>query len=177
MYTFQSQHISIATPADHNAIKDLLNIAYRGESSAKGWTTEAMLISGDTRVDDAILNKVMEQVDSMFLKYSDDEGKMTGCVNLQKHGEKMYLGMFSVQPQLQGSGIGKAILKASEEYAIYKNCSIIYMSVISLRTELINWYVRYGYSDTGKRTPFVEDAITGKHLQPLEFMTLEKSVV
>lgn len=177
MYIFQSPHISIATLADHNGIKDLLNIAYRGETSAKGWSTEAKLISGDTRVDDAMLRKVMEQGGSVFLKYVDDAGHIAGCVNLQHQGEKMYLGMFSVQPHLQGGGIGKAILKASEEYAIRKECSIIHMSVISIRTELIDWYIRHGYSDTGKRVPFVEDPITGKHLQPLEFMILEKSVM
>ena len=50
------------------------------------------------------------------------------------------------------------------------------MSVISLRTELINWYERYGYKDTGERKPFIEDSLTGKHLQPLEFMIMEKAL-
>ncbi len=84
--------------------------------------------------------------------------------------------MFSVSPQKQGAGIGKKILLVSEEYAKYLSCTIIYMSVISLRIELINWYKRYGYKDTGERKPFVEDSLTGKHLQPLEFMIMEKVI-
>ena len=50
------------------------------------------------------------------------------------------------------------------------------MSVISVRTELINWYKRYGYTDTGERKPFTEDGISGKHLKKLEFMILEKLI-
>lgn len=176
MYTFQNPQISFATEADSLALKDLLNIAYRGEASKQGWTTEAELIAGDKRTDDATLKNVMDQTGSVFLKYTNAEQEITGCVNLQLHDQKIYLGMFSVLPHLQGAGIGKEILKAAEEYALHKNCLAIYMSVISLRTELINWYVRHGYADTGKRIPFIEDNVTGKHLQSLEFMVLEKPI-
>jgi ribosomal protein S18 acetylase RimI-like enzyme len=48
------------------------------------------------------------------------------------------------------------------------------MTVISVRTELIAWYKRHGYQETGEIQPFIEDAISGKHLQPLEFLFLEK---
>jgi hypothetical protein len=50
------------------------------------------------------------------------------------------------------------------------------MHVISLRAELIAWYKRKGYLETGNLIPFPEDGLTGKHLRPLEFMVLEKSV-
>ena len=53
MYTFQNPNISFAIEEDRGAIKDLLNTAYRGEASKQGWTTEAELIAGDTRTDDA----------------------------------------------------------------------------------------------------------------------------
>ncbi|MBC8047168.1 MAG: GNAT family N-acetyltransferase [Fimbriimonadaceae bacterium] len=174
MKRFSSPHISIATIKDIPAIKDLLNSAYRGDVSKKGWTTEAHLIAGDIRTDENMLREVMEQMGSVFLKYVDDEEQMTACVNLQQHGNKIYLGMFSVSPQLQGGGMGKQILIAAEEYAKHLQCSSIYMSVISVRTELISWYQRHGYKDTGEIKPFPEDAVTGKHLQELEFMILEK---
>jgi hypothetical protein len=50
------------------------------------------------------------------------------------------------------------------------------MSVISVRKELIDWYKRHGYAETGERKPFVEDDLTGKHLQKLEFLILEKNI-
>ena len=99
---------------------------------------------------------------------------MDGCVNLQQHGNKMYLGMLSVSPFKQGAGIGKHLLKAAEEYASSLNCTSIYMTVISMRTELIDWYKRHGYTDTGERQKFIENAVSGKHLQPLEFAVMEK---
>lgn len=176
MYSFQNPHISFAAEADGIAIRNLLNTAYRGDASKQGWTTEAELIAGDTRVDDATLLGVMKLDGSVFLKYTNDKHQIVGCVNLQQHGQKIYLGMFSVVPQLQGAGIGKHLLKAAEEYAAYKKCTSIYMSVITLRTELISWYERHGYADSGKRIPFKEDGVTGKHLKPLEFMMLEKSI-
>lgn len=173
-YSFSNPHITIAAWADIVAIKDLLNHAYRGEGSKQGWTTEADLIAGNVRTDESTLQRVMKQDGSVFLIYSDDEQKITGCVNLQQHGDKLYLGMFSVSPGLQGGGIGKQLLKAAEEYAAHVQCIAIYMTVISVRTELIDWYKRHGYIDMGERKPFIEDGLTGKHLQALEFMVLEK---
>jgi ribosomal protein S18 acetylase RimI-like enzyme len=177
MITFSDSHISIAGQTDANDIKNLLNSAYRGEASKKGWTTEAHLIAGDTRADDATIQQVIQQSGSIFIIYTNDAKTITGCVNLQQHSNKIYLGMFSVSPDEQGSGIGKKLLIAAEAYARYLQCNAIYMSVISVRAELISWYQRNGYKDTGARKAFIEDGITGKHLQPLEFMTLEKSLV
>ena len=174
MFSFSNTDIDFATVADIAAIKDLLNLSYRGEESKKGWTTEADLIAGDTRTDEAMIAQAMLQNGSVFLTYKDEQQKIIGCVNLQQHEDKLYLGMFSVSPQLQGGGIGKQILLAAEEYGHYMKMKAIYMSVISLRTDIINWYMRQGYADTGERNPFVEDGITGKHLRPLEFMIMEK---
>lgn len=176
MYSFLNTNIAIAGIADIPAVTGLLNIAYRGEASKQGWTTEADLITGEIRTDENMVQEVIQQPCSVILKYTNDEQHITGCMNLQQHGDKLYLGMFSVSPQLQGGGIGKQLLKAAEEYALHLQCKTIYMSVISVRIELINWYKRHGYKDTGERKPFAEDGLTGKHLQAMEFMILEKTL-
>lgn len=174
---FSDPAVSTASSADIPAIRDLLNGAYRGEGSKKGWTTEAHLIEGDARTDDTSLAEVMQRPGSVLLKYTSADGDLVGCVNLQQDGTKIYLGMFSVSPLLQGGGIGKKLLKASEEYALQVNCHAIYMRVVSVRTELIDWYKRHGYVDTGQRDPFEEDGSSGKHLQKLEFMIMEKELL
>ena len=176
MFTFSNNRISIANKADVSAITKLLNSAYRGESSTHGWTTEAHLIGGNVRTDEAHLQEVMERQKSNVLKYTNDENEIIGCVNLQQHGNKIYLGMLSVSPKLQGAGTGKQLLQAAEEYAQNFQSTSIYMTVITARTELISWYQRHGYIDTGERKAFEEDGLTGKHLQPLEFMVLEKKL-
>ncbi len=168
--------ISIAALQHIPALLQLLNSAYRGEESKIGWTSEAHLIAGDTRSDEATVRKVMQQPGSVVLLYTDEEKGLIGCVNLQQHGHKMYLGMFSVRPAMQGRGIGKKLLQAAEEHARVAGCQSVYMTVISVRDELVNWYKRHGYTDTGERKPFEEDAVSGRHLQQLEFMVLEKYV-
>jgi ribosomal protein S18 acetylase RimI-like enzyme len=177
MSTFSNLNISIATIQDTTAITALLNSAYRGQESRKGWTTEADLIVGEVRTSSESLQKIIQQPNSVMLKFTDSTSNIVGCVNLQKHNTKVYLGMLSVSPILQNAGIGKQLLAAADEYALQQNCSSIYMTVITQRTELINWYNRHGYSDTGERKPFIEDDETGKHLQKLEFMVLEKNLI
>ena len=82
--------------------------------------------------------------------------------------------MLSVSPTAQSQGIGKKLLAAAEQFAKEQQCAFIYMTVISVRHELIEWYKRNGYKDTGERKIFEEDGITGNHLQPLQFAYLEK---
>jgi ribosomal protein S18 acetylase RimI-like enzyme len=176
MKIFSDPRITIADEADIPSIVALLNISYRGEESRKGWTTEADLISGEIRTNQENLSDVLREPGSVMLTYKNDEGLLQGCVNLKKHGDSMYMGMFSVTPSLQGGGIGKKILAAAEEYAQSVQCSSMYMHVISLRSELISWYKRRGYKETGTVIPFPEDGLTGKHLRHLEFLVLKKSV-
>jgi ribosomal protein S18 acetylase RimI-like enzyme len=168
--------ISKAGVADVTQLVELLNSAYRGDSSKKGWTTEAHLIAGNVRTDEKTVIDVINQPGSVVLICTDEQNNIIGTVNLQKHGNKLYLGMFSVSPSFQGGGIGKKLLIAAEDHARDVDCNSIYMTVISIRTELINWYKRHGYVDTGERKPFIEDDLTGQHLQKLEFAVLEKYI-
>ncbi|RYF89170.1 MAG: GNAT family N-acetyltransferase [Chitinophagaceae bacterium] len=174
MFSFSNNHIQFADEADAGAITVLLNSAYRGASSRRGWTTEADLIAGDVRTDEANLLQVMRQQGSVFLKQLGAEGQIVGCVNLQQQQDTLYLGMFSVLPALQGMGVGRGILQAAEEYGRHLHCRSIYMSVISVRKELLDWYKRNGYEETGETKDFIEDDLTGKHLQQLQFLVLRK---
>ncbi len=174
MPTFTNPNIHLATLQDAKQLETLLNTAYRGETAKLGWTHEADLIAGNVRVNEAMIMENLNVNDSVFLKYIHDKNEIIGCVNLKQNEQKLYLGMFSVHPTQQGSGIGKHLLLAAEEHATNVGSHSIYMTVISKRNELINWYKTKGYKETGERQPFVEDAVTGIHLQQLEFIILEK---
>ena len=106
--------IAYALKEDVPQIVDLLNSAYRGERSQQGWTTEAHLIAGDVRTDEADVLRVLEQSGSIILKYTDAENNIVGTVNLQQHERGVYLGMFAVSPVLQG-GV-RAAPKAQKSY-------------------------------------------------------------
>jgi ribosomal protein S18 acetylase RimI-like enzyme len=167
--------ITRAIPDDATELSVLVNAAYRGDTGRQGWTTEADLIDG-TRTDAELLKAVIEKPGSMILKYVDNN-TIFGCVELRKEGEKLYLGMLTVNPTIQGKGIGKALLKASEQEAISQNCNAIFMSVLTVRKELIDWYIRHGYQDTGERKPFAfTDPRFGFPKQTLEFMIMEKNI-
>jgi ribosomal protein S18 acetylase RimI-like enzyme len=98
-------------------------------------------------------------------------------VQLDRHSDRLYLGMLTVEPGLQGVGLGKQLLKAAEDAARIQSCQSIFMTVISQRHELLEWYKRHGYQDTGKRKPFVAaDVRFGIPKKELEFVILEKSL-
>ncbi|MCX7638182.1 MAG: GNAT family N-acetyltransferase [Cyclobacteriaceae bacterium] len=167
--------ISPAVIADADAISKLVNMAYRGDSGRQGWTTEADLIDG-TRTDAELLQAVIQRADSVILKYVQDN-EITGCVELRLEGDKLYLGMLTVKPTLQGGGIGKRLMQAAEAYAREKGCKAIFMNVLTDRAELIAWYERQGYYDTGARKPFAfTDPRFGQPKKPLEFMIMEKKL-
>jgi ribosomal protein S18 acetylase RimI-like enzyme len=167
--------ISKAEPSDADNLAILVNSAYRGESSRQGWTTEADLLDG-SRTAPELLSEVLNRKDTTVLKYTED-GKILGCVELKRTGTKLYLGMLTVSPALQGKGIGKLLLKVAEDHANQTRCSAIYMTVISIRKELIDWYKRHGYSETGEWKPFhFSDERWGIPKQELEFIVLEKKL-
>ena len=164
-----------ATSSDAKAIADLVNSAYRGDSSRAGWTTEADLLEG-SRTDAHLIAELMRQPNAMILKCVQNDA-IIGCVELNRVDEGLYLGMLTVKPDLQGQGIGKALIKAAEEKAHELKLSKIVMTVISVRKELIDWYKRHGYTDTGKKKPFhFDDSRFGIPRQQLEFTVLEKKV-
>ena len=166
--------ISVAELKDVSELNVLVNSAYRGDSSRKGWTTEADLLDG-IRIDEERLTALIQKNDSVILKYTDASNKIIGCVHLEKKGDKMYLGMLTVSPRLQGKGIGKELMSASEAYARKQNCTSVYMTVITDRTELIGWYEKYGYKNTGVKKPFpAGDPRFGLPKKFLEFVMLEK---
>ena len=167
--------ITKAIKSDITALNILINSAYRGESSKKGWTTEEHLLGG-IRTDEQGLNNTFDNQAITVLKYTDND-KIIGTVSLEKQGNKLYLGMLTVSPDLQGGGIGKQLLKAAEVFAQEENMPTIVMTVISVRSELIAWYERHGYVQTGEIKPFpMDDPNFGIPKTFLEFVVLEKNV-
>ena len=145
--------IRAATAAEAPALVALVNSAYRGDSSKAGWTTEADLLGGQ-RVDVERLARTIATSDNVVLLH--EQGHVpVGCVHLERTGDDCYLGMLTIQPGLQGSGLGRQLLEAAERWAIeHWSSRSIHMTVIVQRVELIAWYERRGYRLTGERKPF-----------------------
>lgn len=163
-----------ATIADAAFVAQLVNSAYRGDTSRAGWTTEADLLTGE-RINADEMQALIASEDTVILLCLQGE-KIIGSVQLQKIDDAAYLGMFVVQPTLQGGGVGKQFMQAAEDL-VQKIWGVnrMWMSVISVRHELIAYYERRGYQRTGHFKPFpyaVEDA--SRHAEALKLEELEK---
>src|SRR6187402_1308148 len=99
--------ITIATLEDTAVLEKLVNSAYRGETSKKGWTTEANILEG-TRITKAELTEILSDSDTTFLIYQENN-KIIGTVLLTNKKTELYLGMLTISPELQNSGLGKKL--------------------------------------------------------------------
>jgi ribosomal protein S18 acetylase RimI-like enzyme len=164
-----------ATAADVPALVALVTSAYRGDASRAGWTTEADLIEGN-RIDPEVLLQDIARPRSRVL-LAERDGVLLACAHVCEEGGAGYFGMFSVRPELQGAGLGKALLAEAERVAREDwRVPAMRMTVIDVREELIAFYERRGYRRTGIRKPFpYGDARYGIPLRDdLRFEILEK---
>ncbi len=171
-------HLEPATSDDLPALHALIESAYRGASARLGWSHEADLLDGQ-RTDLAALNAMLGDPAQLLLVFRDNE-LLRACVALTDKGEGLaYLGMLTVDPSRQAAGLGRIILAAAEDHcSAHFAASRIEMTVIAQREELIAWYERRGYAQTGERRPFpAHDPRFGlPKRDDLAFMVLEKTL-
>ncbi|HWU78210.1 MAG TPA: GNAT family N-acetyltransferase [Rhodanobacter sp.] len=142
-----------AVTADVPAIVALVESAYRGESGQRGWTTESHLLDGQ-RTDAADVAGLIHRPGSRLLLVERD-GRLKASCHVERQGESGYFGMFAVDPDEQGAGLGKQVLAEAERIARDEwHCRAMRMTVIEQREELIAWYGRRGYRRTGEYQPF-----------------------
>jgi len=154
-----------ARASDAEALAALINGAYRGDAD-RGWTHEAHLVEG-ARTDAARVRALIAAPGSVFLVLRAEAGP-SACVLLERRpGGVCYVGLLSVRPALQGSGIGRELLAAAERYArAHFEADCIELTVLDRREELLAWYERRGYVPTGETRPFPDAAMTpGRPLQ------------
>ena len=166
-----------ATLADVDVIVALVNSAYRGASSRKGWTTEADLLDGQ-RTDAEEISGLVSTDDSMILLCARGD-EIIGSVHLQRlDAETAYMGMLVVRPGLQGKGLGKKfIIEAERTASVEWQSTSLQIWVITLRHELIAYYERLGYRRTGQTRAFPTDPRYGiPKVGGLMFEILEKKV-
>ena len=149
----------LATAADVPELVRVINAAYE---------VEKFFVSGD-RTDIETINRLMTK--GAFLVARDTAGTVTGCMYVELRGERCYFGMLSVDPARQGTGLGRWLVDASEQYAREHGCRFMDIRVVNLRTELPPFYRRLGYEESG--TEPVDDP---RALQPFHFILMSKSL-
>lgn len=186
---------------DISAIEQLLNRCYRQD---KGWTNEADLVGGIRTTQDELAGVIADPKHYFFIypktvtgeRDGQETGELLGCIAVEmktdaNFDKSAYIGMFAVDPDLQGQGVGNVILEAAETFAmrhlessnkqlddnqvLNKPPSRLTMSILSHRPELLAYYERRGYTLTGHSEPFPEDGNNGEpKRQDLRLLMLEK---
>ncbi len=141
---------------DIDEVVALVESAYRGPSSELGWTTEGHLLDGQ-RTDPTGVAEVIGRPEGRMLLASDGvTGELVACCQLERRPDGVgYFGMFAVRPGRQGHGLGRAVVAEAERIALEEwDASLMTMTVLAPRLDLIGWYERLGYGRTGETAPF-----------------------
>ena len=188
--------IRLAQHTDAEAIANLINSAYRGESSRAGWTTEADLIDGLRTTAQEIAALIQRphlfiligelrigalEMGKQEMGNIDQQVVATICCECLEEGgqHKAKLGMIAVKPTLQNQGLGRQMILAAEAHAlnqwsIQKYC----MTVVTARDTLIAFYNRLGYQPTGLVRPFpYESDLWQVKVEGLQFEYFEKPIL
>lgn len=136
--------IRTAGHADLGALTALINAAF---------VVEQVVFDGD-RVDAGKMRQYMN-VGTFLL--AEAAGVCVGCVYVQLLGDRSYLGLLSVDPSRQGLGLGRKLVAAAEAFAREMGARAMDLRVVSARSELLPFYHRVGYRETGT-APFLPNA-------------------
>jgi predicted N-acetyltransferase YhbS len=90
---------------------------------------------------------------------AEDDSMLAGCVYVEPRGERAYLGLLSVEPSRQRSGLGKQLMAAGENHARTAGCRFMDLQLVNVREELPAFYHALGYVENGT-APFPENEQT-----------------
>ena len=117
----------------------------------------------------------LEEVERLFTTgtflVAESDRLLGGCVYVElKDVERSYLGLLSVDPSQQQSGLGSLLMTEAEKHCRGWGSRFIDILIVNLRTELTPFYLRRGYVETGT-LPFPPEVQT-KH--PCHFISMAK---
>jgi GNAT superfamily N-acetyltransferase len=135
--------IRAAVSEDVEAIARLINAAF---------VVEGIAFDGD-RTNPGKVRALMNT--GKFLLAEDSAG-LAGCVYVELRGDRSYLGLLSVDPPRQGTGLGGQLVAAVEEYSRSAGSRAVDLRIISPRAELLPFYRHLGYAETST-APFSSD--------------------
>jgi GNAT superfamily N-acetyltransferase len=128
--------LRIAEMRDAEAIVSVINAAFH--------LAEGFLLDRD-RIDLETVRELLQK--GTFLVAEDS--LLCGCVYVEPRGDRSYLGLLSVDPQLQKSGLGSQLMNAAEAYCAKAGSRFMDLQIVSVRKELPDFYHRRGYLETG----------------------------
>lgn len=144
-----------ATLADVDVLLEIVHSAYRGGVATVCWKNENHIVQGP-RIKRPEMEQIIQSGDASIRVAELDNGEIGGCVLVDKHGEGIvHIGLIAVNPARQNLGLGKLLVKNAEEHARTNfKATTANMYVLNGRPELMDWYKRLGYVETGHTQAF-----------------------
>ncbi|KAI8326697.1 acyl-CoA N-acyltransferase [Choanephora cucurbitarum] len=167
-----------ALPSDIKYVQEAtktVNAAYRSEG---GWTTEKDIVGGLRCTEEDMKHFVEESGQPNTLLFAFDEETVVGTLQIQpmKSEEKeAEIGLLSVSPLYQSRGIGGKLIRQALIEMQQLGFTFAVMHVLENRPEILSWYRKLGFSETGERIPFVWPEML-KVDEDLHFLTLKKPI-
>jgi GNAT superfamily N-acetyltransferase len=151
--------LRLAGIEDVEAIVPLINVAFLAERP----------FVKDERIQAAGVRELMAK-GQFLLGYLDDA--LVGCVYVETHRPRAYLGLLSVDPAHQHAGLGVELMAAAEERCREAGSEGVDLRFINHRTELLRFYSRLGYRESGT-SAFPE---TARMKMPFHFIQMSKEL-
>lgn len=173
---FPRYQLRPATLMDIEQLTALINRAYRPVQGQEGWTHETLWVSGE-RVQAQALVATLNNPYRHLLVLASAKVMIGSALITGKEDGTAYIGLLTIDPPYQAKGLGTQLLQDAEQYAkTHLHAYRIIMSVVDARTELIAFYERRGYVQTGHSLPYPNDKNVGEPRQPLALIEMEKDI-
>jgi len=152
-----NSRLRTATQADVGPIVDLVNRAF---------AVERFFRTGD-RTDESQILELMR--DGRFLLLIDEE-VLVACVYVKLDGDRCYIGLLSVDPGKQRSGVGARMMQEAEDLGRRAGSRFADIRMVSVRPELGVIYHKLGYVESGVESAAVIKTAT----LPVHFVRMSK---
>jgi N-acetylglutamate synthase-like GNAT family acetyltransferase len=149
-----------ARPTDVPALADLVNKAY---------AIEEFFVDGDRTTRD----EIERLVSSFVVLERVDSKQLAAAVYVEStSSDGGYFGMLSVDPAMQGKGLGTRLVRVAEALCEAMGATSVRLRIINLREELGRWYKSLGYQEVGT-APYTHRPVK----QACHFVEMRRSLV
>ena len=85
---------------------------------------------------------------------SVEENKVVGYIGLSVIVDEGYILNVAVHPQCQGKGIGKALVKTVDDFAVENNLAFVTLEVRPSNEKAVSLYESFGFTKAGERKDY-----------------------
>ncbi|KAG1051308.1 hypothetical protein G6F43_006472 [Rhizopus delemar] len=137
-------------------VSDMVNHAYQ---SKDGWTSERDIVQEERCDEELVASFIRQTGDPHVLLFAVEQPhKIVGTLQIQispEHPSEAGIGFFSVSPFEQSRGIGSKLIRAALEEMKQMGMMYARMNVFENRPELLSWYKKLGFQETGERKSYI----------------------